>query len=150
MRSAEADRGGVEGVVRVGQRQRVGPLEAQVASSDRAVDRGRLRARAVEHPLGEVAADHLAAGRHAPRELERQIAGAGGDVEHAAAGADARQIGGARAPAMVQAGGHRRVHQVIDARDAVEHRAHLARLQRPGVGARSRAGIASGHARRPT
>src|SRR5258708_4445534 len=33
----------------------------------------------------------------------------------------------------MQPGGHRRVHQVIDARDAVEHRADLSRLQLSGL-----------------
>src|SRR5204862_6459531 len=34
-------------------------------------------------------------------------------------------ISGTTAPAMVHARGHRRVHQVIDASDPVEHRPHL-------------------------
>ena len=59
-----------------------------------------------EHRLGEVAAHHLSAGSDAPRELERQVAGAGGDIEHAAARADAGEVRRPLAPAVVQAGRH--------------------------------------------
>ena len=47
-------------------------------------------------------------------------------------GPDAGEVGRARAPAVVHPGRHERVHPVVDARDAVEHRAHLRLGQRPG------------------
>ena len=51
-------------------------------------------------------------------------------------GPSARQVGRALAPAVVQPRRHDRVHEVVDAGDAVEHRAHLPLLEgaRTGVG----------------
>src|SRR3954451_6017480 len=89
-----------------------------------------------QHLLGEVGAHDLAAGRHATRQLDRQVARAGGDVEDAVARADLRQVGRAAAPRVMQPGRHDRVHEVIDPRDAVEHRADL----RLGQGAAVRGG----------
>src|SRR5207245_5393268 len=75
-------------------------------------------------------------------EPERQVAGRRGAGGRSAARAGAREVDGACAPAVMPPGGHRRVHQVIDTGDAVEHRAHLSGLQRPGAGS-----LASGHSR---
>ena len=66
--------------VLVGQLERVAPLEAQL---------GRLAPREREHLLGEVRADDLAGRPDAPRQLDREVARAGGDVERAAARPDA-------------------------------------------------------------
>ena len=74
------DGGGIVGPVGVRQRERVGGLEANC-------DRGRQRLAPgeLEHPLGEVAADHLASRRDARGELERQITGPSGDIERSGA-----------------------------------------------------------------
>ena len=120
---AEADRRGVEAIARVGQRQCIGPLEAQ---------RRRLGAGPGEHLLGEVAGDHLAVRRDGAGERDREVAGAGGHVDHAAPRSDPGQLNRPLAPAVMQPRGHHRVHRVVDAGDAIEHRPHLARFQRPG------------------
>ena len=120
---AEADSGRVKAVGGVGQGERVGPLEA---------DRRRLRSRAFEHRLGEVAADDLPRGADAACEREREVPRPRRDVEHALAGRDAREINGALAPAVMQPRRHDVVHHVIEPRDAVEHRPHLSGLQRAG------------------
>ena len=52
---------------------------------------GALRARAREHPLGEVAGDDLAVAPDRARERDREVAGAGRDVDRAAAGTDRRR-----------------------------------------------------------
>ncbi len=67
------------------------PAEWNVHSSGPAA--GSLGARAVEHPLREVDAHHLATRRDSAGKLEREIAGTGCDVEHAVAGADGRELG---------------------------------------------------------
>ena len=60
---AEADRDRVEAAGVVGQAERVGPLEADAVGAPAP----GLVAGEVEHRLGEVAADHVAAGRDAAR-----------------------------------------------------------------------------------
>ena len=111
---AEADRRGVE----ASRRRRAAPARPPIRSAGARAPgalAGRLRARAVEHRLGEVAADDLAAGADAARELERQVAGAGGDVEHAICRARrararprARASGGAGRPSSPCSSGRRR------------------------------------------
>ena len=137
----EADGRGVEAVVGVRELERVAPLPRQLR---------RLRARALEHALGEVGADHLAAGRDPPRQLDREVAGAGGDVERAVARPQPREVGRALAPAVVQPRRHDRVHEVVEAGDAVEHRADLALLEgarRGGGGAHRATGLCRAAAR---
>ena len=73
----------------------------------------------------------------AARQLDRQVAGAGRDVERPRSpGPTPREVGRALAPAMVQPGRHDRVHQVVDARDAIEHRADLPLLEGAAAGRR--------------
>ena len=48
--------------------------------------------------------------------------------------ADAREVGRPLAPAVVQPGRHDRVHEVVDAGDAIEHRADLTLLERCRTG----------------
>jgi hypothetical protein len=74
----EADGGSVEGVIVIGQRHRVSPLEAWPASGRRAG--GHLGSRPVEHRFGEVGAEDLPAGADAPGKLDRKISGPGGKV----------------------------------------------------------------------
>ncbi|MGA2758373.1 MAG: hypothetical protein ABSF58_13570 [Solirubrobacteraceae bacterium] len=107
----------------VGQREGVGPFEAQLR---------RFRARSGEHLLGEVAGHHLAAGGDGARQRDREIAGAGRDVDHPAAWPDRRELHRPLAPAVMQAGRHQRVHRVVRTGDAIEHRSHLARFERTG------------------
>src|SRR6202035_3427564 len=123
---AEADRRRVERVFRVGESHRVGPFEARAYTPLASIS--DLAAGAVEHALGEVAAHHLAAGGDPTRELDREVAGPRRDVEHTAPRADAREVDRTSAPAVMQPCGHRRVHPVVDAGDAVAHRAHLSGL----------------------
>ena len=123
---AEADRRGVELVVCVGQRRARWPTRTSTGTSAR----GALRAGALEHLLGEVAADDLAAGADARASSSARSPVPRRDVEHAVARADARRGRPRGAPAVVQPGRHDRVHEVVDARDAVEHRPHLRLLQR--------------------
>ena len=99
---------------------------------------GCLLARELEHRLGEVAPDHLALRPDALAELDRQVAGPGRDVERARARRQRRHVGRALAPAMVQPCGHDRVHQVVDAGDAVEHRLDLRLGERARRGHRPR------------
>src|SRR5205807_5280096 len=89
--------------------------------------------RPLEHRLGEVGAHDLAARRDPPGQLEGEVAGAGSDIEHAVAGSDRGEIGRARAPAAVQSRGHDRVHPVVDAGDAIEHRTDLSLLEGAGL-----------------
>jgi hypothetical protein len=84
-----------------------------------------LGPRQLQHLLGEVDADHLAPRGDAVGQLEREIARAGGDIERASARRELGEVGGAPAPRMVQAGGHDRVHPVIETGDPVEHRPDL-------------------------
>ena len=127
----------VELAVAVGQLERVAlhPLHA----------RG-LAARQLEHRLGEVEPCHL---RAPARQLDRQVAGAGGHVQRPRPGADARQVGSPLAPAVMHAGRHDRVHQVVHARDAVEHRADL-RVREDAWGARVHEANPRSSARRRT
>ena len=83
---AEAHRGGVELAVGVGQLERVALHRSSIA--------GRLVARQLEHPLGEVEPDDLA--RPRARQLDRQVAGAGGHVERARSRARPRARSAAR------------------------------------------------------
>src|SRR6478736_9562402 len=118
----KADRGGVERAVLVRKLERVRPLEAHV----RGAALGRLARGRLEHALGEVAADDGPLRTDPMAQLERQVPGAAADIERRAARLELGELGGSLAPAMVRARGHRGVHQVVDARDAVEHRPHLA------------------------
>ena len=120
---AEADGDRVEALAVVGKLERVGPLEADAVGAAL----GRLLAGEVEHRLGEVAADHVAARGDPAGQLQRQVAGAAADVERRVAGAELGPVGGALAPAVVQAGGHHRVERVVATGDAVEHAVDLAR-----------------------
>ena len=111
---AEADRRGVERVVLVRQRQRVGPLEPHrrlLAREPARASPRRSRSPTTSAP--------------AAAQRDREVARAGRDVERARSRRDARQLDRALAPALVHADGHDRVHEVVDAGDAVEHRADL-------------------------
>jgi hypothetical protein len=116
----EADGRRVEGVVGVGQLERVGEVEA-----DGRAGRVGLAPAELEHPLREVAGDDLSARPHPPGEREREVAGSRRHVERPVTGPEAREVRRALAPAMVEPGGHDRVHHVVHAGDAVEHRPHL-------------------------
>ena len=77
--------------------------------------RSRLRARELQHLLGEVGAHDLAAGADPLGELERQVTGPGGDVEHPAAGSQtaparrrAAATGGAAQRSSPSSAGHTR------------------------------------------
>jgi len=124
---AKADRRGIERIVGVRQLERIAPLEARPHAAR--ARRCGLCSRAREHPLGEVAADHLAVRSDSARQLEREVARASGDVEHPVARTDTRELGRASTPAVVQTSRHRRVQQVVDTRYAVEHRADLRSLE---------------------
>ena len=127
---AEADGCRVEGLV--GERER-----EQVALHP--VER-RLAARAGEHALREVEPGDPVRAR---LEIgDREVAGAAGRVEHTVAGAHDR-LGGVPAPADVEPGRHHAVHQVVDRRDAVEHRAHGVGRQRHGCPQRATSEFAS-------
>ena len=69
----------------------------------------------------------MAARRDPAGELESQIAGAAADVERGVARPQLGAVGGALAPAMVQAGGHHRIEQVVAPGDPVEHTVDLPR-----------------------
>ena len=105
---AEADRDRVEAAGVVGKAERVGPLEA---------DRRRRRAAAAfsraRSSIGSEKSQPTTwpAGRDPAGQLERQVAGAAADVEGRVARAQLGPVGGALAPAVVQAGGHHRVEQ---------------------------------------
>src|ERR1700722_7559492 len=121
----------MKGVPFVWKLQRVAPLEAQARHAP------PLYARATEHPLGEIATDHLAARADTSSELDRKIAGAGGHVEYATTRMHTSQIDCPRAPTVVQPCCHQCVQRVIDGRHTVEHGPHLTRLQ-PSCGRVSR------------
>ena len=105
----ETDRGGVEGIVLVRQRKRIAPLEAQLGAH-----RLCLYTRPLEHRLGEIAAHDLPSRAHPPGQLERQLAGTGGDIQHPIAGADPARSTARIRQLVIQAGGHDGVQQVID------------------------------------
>ncbi len=79
-------------------------------------------------------------------ELASRVA-PGGHVQCGVPGLQASEVGRALAPPVVHPRRHDRVHRVVDARDAVEHRADLRLGQRPGrrashgVGPRAHAAI---------
>ena len=118
---AEADGRRVERAVLEGQLEQVAldPL-----------DRGLLPPRALEHARREVEADHLAGASLARGDGE--VARAAAAVEHAVAGRDDLADGQAP-PALVEPDGHDAVHQVVDGRDPVEHRADALGRQRSGL-----------------
>ena len=109
---AEADRGRVEGAVVERQRE-------QVAAHP--VDLRALAARALEHALGEVEAGHCGRARPSGRRAQgrrcrtrrRARASPGWTTASAAS----------RRQRHVEPDGHHAVHQVVDRRDPVEHRA---------------------------
>ena len=123
--NSEADGYRVEGALVIGQLERVGPLEDGDRGGPRSAAGDALLAGQVEHPLREVGADHAAGIADAALQLEAQITGAAGDVEGGVAGDEGRLIDRSLTPAVVHAGGHRRVHQVVDPGDPVEHAADL-------------------------
>ena len=99
--------------------------------------RAGLRARPLEHPLREVRADTSPPGR---TRRASSIARSPVPVATSSArlpGPTLREVGRALAPAVVQPGRHDRVHDVVEARDAVEHRADLTLLERPRVARRA-------------
>ena len=116
---AEADRRGVERVVGV----RAAPARWPAPSAGR----GAFGARALEHALGEVRADDLAAARARSSIARSPVPVATSSAR--AARPDARQVGRALAPAVVQPRRHDRVHDVVDAGDAIEHRPDLPLLE---------------------
>ena len=67
-----------------------------------------LSACQLEHRLREVAADDPPLGTDAAGELEGEVAGAAADVERAVSGRELGAVGGALAPAAVEARGHDR------------------------------------------
>ncbi len=77
-------------------------------------------------------------------ELEREVARSAAHVKSGVAWLELGPIRCPLAPVVMKPDGHRRVHQVIDARDAVEHPPNLAR-ELIAVGPRRRA---SAHNRR--
>ena len=121
----EADRRGVEFIVAERERQRVGDFEPDRQAV-------RFRPRQLQHPLREINGHHLAILPDPLRQGDRQIAGARGHVKRPVARAERGQVGGSAPPLMVQAGGHDRVHPVVQPSDAIEHRPHLGLLERPG------------------
>ena len=94
---------------------------------------GRLLAGAREHPLREVQPRHRPVRAHEPGQRDREVAGAAARVEHDGAAAHAGLGGGKRAPALIEAGGHRAVHQVIGPGDAVEHALDLGGRECPAA-----------------
>ena len=127
---AEADRRGVERVVRVGQLERVAPLDSSPAR------RPPCAARQLEHLLREVRADDLAAGptRRASSSARSPVPVATSSTRPPGPTA-ARSAARARqrwcSPAVMT-----EFMTVVDAGDAVEHRPHLRLLE----GARVRGG----------
>ena len=93
---------------------------------------GDLRAEALVDQAVAAAREHLAVdvGQHrepvAPdlaREAGAEVAGAGGDVERALPGPQARLQQREALPQPVHAAGHEVVHQVVAAGDGIEHAA---------------------------
>ena len=84
---------------------------------------------ALEHPLREVETDHVRPGL--PRR-DREITGAAAGVENAVAGHDDAPDR-EPPPALVEPDGHHAVHQVVDGRDPVEHRADALGRERAGL-----------------
>ena len=118
---AEADRGGIEARVRERQREQV-PFDPG--------NRLLLGAGALQHAGREVEPHDLTgAGLHGGH---GEITGAAAAVEHAIARPHDR-LHRLPAPALVETGGHHAVHQVVDRRDAVEHRPDLRCVQPSGL-----------------
>jgi len=118
----QQERGGHrrEGAVAEGQGERVGGQQRHAALAAPRELRGRL----AQHPLGEVGADHGGARPGAP-DGEGEVRGAGGQVEHEPGRRGAQRGRGRAPPGVVTAAGHERVHDVVAARDAREHRADV-------------------------
>ena len=112
---AEADGGGVERVVVVGQRERVGGLEAHGARP--APPRRAALSRASSSIRSEKSAPTTSPpGADAPGELERQVARCRSPRRaRGRPGRQAGQIGRPPTPLVVQPRGHDRVHAVVDA-----------------------------------
>ena len=114
---AEADRRHIEGRVRKRKCEQVtlNPLEL-----------GRLPARPLEHPRGEVEPRHGCARLGGD---DSEVAGAARRIEDTVAGPD-DGAHGCPAPALIQPGGRDPVHHVVDRRDPVEHVPHAFGRQR--------------------
>ena len=116
---------------------------AAVAKAARAGSAGSrsLGHRGSQHVGAEIRADHAA--RSLARQFEREIAGAGCDVERHGAGRP-RNRGRLAPPSPVESHRHQPVDEVVAGHDAREHRAHEGGLACGAVGAagqgRARAG----------
>src|SRR5207247_1672056 len=99
-----------------------GPTRAMTsASSPSAAKPPHAAARAVgarlaQHRLREVDADHRAL-RRCGAQRQREVAGAGGEIEGETRGRAGDGGGGEAAPRVVAPAGHQRVHQVVAPRD---------------------------------
>ena len=118
---AEADRGGVERRVRERAARAGRPAPSSIDGDFRRA-RSSIRSREVE-------ARHARRRRRAGR--EREVAGAAGGVEHAVAGPHDRRRR-EPPPAQVEPDRHHAVHDVVDWRDPVEHRADALGASVPG------------------
>ena len=106
--------GGVEPAIVDGQRQRVADLEARTGSL--AAPSGHP-----DHARRAVDADGAAARLHRPIEVARDLARTAGDVEGPTARLEAGLADRPVAPAGLLESGDGQVHDVVDARDAIEH-----------------------------
>ena len=81
-----------------------------------------------QHRAVDVRQDHHAGLAHLLRKAGSKVAGAARDVERALAGPQARQRQREFLPETMRAPGHQVVHQVVVARNRIEHAAHTALL----------------------
>jgi hypothetical protein len=81
-----------------------------------------------KHCTIDIGEPRLAAWPHALRELEREIAGPSGDIEHAIACAHSGEGHGESLPQAVQACGHEIVHEVVSGRHRGENAGDTAGL----------------------
>jgi hypothetical protein len=88
------------------------------------VPSGNGRCSAREHPVIDVGEPDLAARPGPARQRQRQVAAAGGDIQHPLARAHARDRHGEGFPQPVQPQRHQVVHQVVAWRYQVEHPPH--------------------------
>src|SRR5215218_6262679 len=120
----ECDRRGVERPVLGRQRERVADHEPE------AVPAAVPDPRHVDHPGAQVDAQDAAERRHAPVEVGRHLAGAARDVERGVTRPQPGAFDEAAAPARLLERRDDEVHQVVPARDPVEHHPDLGRCGR--------------------
>ena len=115
---AERDRDRVDRRGRGGDARRVAADERHAIGKPGARD---LPASDAQHRAGEIDADHARRGRPRAHRRDREVGGAGAEIEHPLAAGERERPDRALAPPRVDAGAEQMVQEVVPRRDRVEH-----------------------------